>query len=147
MPDSCSICTRVSQSERGENPFLIESFRHSIFVVGDHQYHQGYCLLLLKRHVRELHEMQQEELRALFEELMMATRALVKTFNPWKMNHACLGNTDEHVHWHLFPRYETDPDHRSQPWKRSDQWKDHSVLPDRAREIAARIRANLSRRG
>lgn len=137
------MCDRMAKERARGMPYLIHEFPLSYFIVGDHQYHRGYSLLVLKRHVRELHELPRREQDGLWRELMTATQALVKTIAPWKMNHACLGNTDEHVHWHLHPRYESDPDHHAQPWMRSDQWKDHLIGPDAARTLAAAIRANL----
>ena len=144
MVEPCSICVRMERERQRGMPYLINEFTHSYFIVGDSQYLRGYCLLVLKRHVRELHELEEAELAGLNAELMAATRAIVKTFNPWKMNHCCLGNTDEHIHWHLFPRYESDPDHRSQPFKNSDLWKDNLISPDDAKALSALIRPNLA---
>ena len=88
-PDnSCVLCERVDASRRNKNPHLIHEFRHSVFVVGDHQFYQGYSLLLLKDHVREMHELEPPVQSGLFAELMTAGRAIVKTFNPWKMNYS-----------------------------------------------------------
>lgn len=144
MADGCAICDRVALTRAGENPFLIHEFPHSFFVVGDQQFHRGYSLLLFKRHVRELHELTPAEQAGLSAELMTATSALVETFSPWKMNHACLGNQDEHVHWHLMPRHQSDPDHRTQPWKNSGLWHSEPVLkPDEAATLAEKIRKNL----
>lgn len=140
---NCAICLRIEQLRKGANPSLIHEFTHSFFVVGDHQYYSGYCLLLYKQHVRELHELNPELQTALNQELMQATSALVKAFSPWKINHCCLGNTDEHIHWHIMPRYESDPDHRKHPWLHSDEFPLHLIDDARKAEIAALIRSNL----
>jgi diadenosine tetraphosphate (Ap4A) HIT family hydrolase len=139
----CKICERLELSARGENPHLIAEFKYSLFVVGDHQYDPGYSLTLLKRHVRELHELPEPELNAVFAEMMRGYRAVEKTFKPWKMNVLSLANGDEHVHWHIFPRRQSDPNHRRDPFFNSPHFNDYPVTPDQAREIAARIRANL----
>lgn len=47
----CLICDRVQMAREGRNPFLIAEFDHTIFVVGDHQFHRGYSLVLLKAHL------------------------------------------------------------------------------------------------
>jgi diadenosine tetraphosphate (Ap4A) HIT family hydrolase len=75
--------------------------------------------------------------------MMKGYRAVEKAYKPWKMNVLSLGNGDEHVHWHIYPRYQSDPNHRRDPFFNSPQFKDHLITPDQAREIAARIRANL----
>jgi diadenosine tetraphosphate (Ap4A) HIT family hydrolase len=141
--ESCLICDRVSLSKRGENPFFIHEFKHSIFIVGDHQFHKGYSLLLLKEHVRELHELEPSVQTVLFQELMTAARALVATFQPWKMNYACYGNAEPHIHWHLFPRYDSEPDHTNNPWLHSDEFKKHMIDAQSARTLAEQVRRNL----
>jgi diadenosine tetraphosphate (Ap4A) HIT family hydrolase len=142
-PD-CSICRRLALWRGGRNAHFVHEFEQSILVVGDHQFHRGYCLLLLKRHVRELHELEPDAYLALSRELRAAARAVAETFRPRKMNYACYGNLDPHVHWHLFPRYESDPDHLQHPWLHAPEFKDHPTDEETARDLAARIRANLA---
>ncbi len=36
-------------------------------------------------------------------------KALAATLNPDKMNYELLGNAQPHLHWHIIPRYKTDP--------------------------------------
>lgn len=143
MNDSCRICDRVALWRGGRSPYFIHEFEHSIFVVGDHRFHKGYCLLLLKDHVRELHDLAPPVQSALFRELMTAGEALVSVFKPWKMNYSCYGNADPHVHWHLFPRYADDPERESHPWLHSPEFKEHLVDEATAREYSERIRAGL----
>ena len=143
-PDyTCTICQRVSLWRSGGNPFFIHEFENSIFVVGDHQFHKGYCLLLLKDHIRELHELESDVYLALCRELLRAGRAVIETFKPWKMNYSCYGNADPHIHWHLFPRYESDPDHLNHPWLYASRFKDHLINAETAREVSRMIKANL----
>ena|SRR5438045_2535393 len=143
MPQECLICQRVELSLRGQNPFLIHEYPHSLFVVGDHQFHKGYCVLLLKLHVRELTDLAPQAARELFDELMSATRAVQKTFQPWKLNHSCYGNAVPHIHWHIFPRYESDPDHLTHPWLHAGEFEKRAISPERARQIAEQVRGNL----
>jgi len=135
------MCERVAQ--RANNPHLIHEFPRSTLLVGDHQFHKGYCLLVLKDHVREMHELPPQVAHDVIDELMQATRAVVTTFEPWKINHACYGNVVPHIHWHIFPRYESDPDHLNHPWLHAEKFKAHEIGPDAARAIANQIRANL----
>src|SRR5713101_4698077 len=101
QPDnSCLICDRIALWRSGQNHYFIYEFEHSIFVVGDHQFHQGYSLILLKEHIRELHDLTTPVQSALFQEVMAAGRVLVATFQPWKMNYACYANAEPHIHWH-----------------------------------------------
>jgi len=120
---NCAICDRLSSA--AADPALVHEFANSYLLLGNHQYYKGYCLLLFKEHVRELHELDDDTQANLNKELMQATRALAKAFEPWKINHACLGNQDEHIHWHIIPRYLSDPDHKQHPWLHSDEFCKH----------------------
>ena len=35
--------------------------------------------------------------------------AVFNAFKPQKLNYELLGNTDHHMHWHIFPRHDDDP--------------------------------------
>jgi diadenosine tetraphosphate (Ap4A) HIT family hydrolase len=139
----CEVCNRVNLWRSGANPYFIHEFTHSVFVVGDHQYHRGYSLLLLKNHVRELHELSPTVQAELFSELMTAGMSVVAEFQPWKMNYACYGNKEEHVHWHLFPRYDTEPDHRRNPWTHCDKFDSHTITAEEAQALSARLRNQI----
>ncbi len=141
------ICERVDLCDKGENSYLIHEFENSYFVIGDHQFYKGYSLLLFKRHVRELHELSKEEYMGLSEELYIANAAIYKTFKPWKMNNQSLGNKDEHVHWHIMPRYEDDKYHNTLPL--TDYMKGEVDLSkfiislDEAKRLASEVRKNI----
>ncbi len=139
----CPICERVSRLGRGRDPFLVREFEHSILAVGEHQFHRGYCVLLLKRHAREPHELPSRVRAGLFRELAEAARAVEAAFRPWKMNYACLGNVVPHIHWHLIPRYESDPDRLKHPWLREGEFARRRTTPAAARAVAARVRRRL----
>lgn len=141
--NACAICNRIKQIQTEGNPALIYEFPQSYLILGDHQYYPGYCVLIYKAHVRELHELSSEQQDALNHELMQATLAIVKTCSPWKINHACLGNVDEHIHWHIIPRYLNDPDHRKQPWLHAAEFDSHKGDDDTRQELIRRIRSNI----
>lgn len=139
----CLICNRIALWREGRNSYFIEELKHSIFVVGDHQFHRGYCLVLLKDHVSELLDLSPKVRIEVFEEVMLAAEAIVDTFHPWKMNYSCYGNAEPHVHWHLFPRYEDDPDRCRNPWRHSMDFNDHRIDTESARELAALVRTSM----
>jgi diadenosine tetraphosphate (Ap4A) HIT family hydrolase len=140
---NCPLCERIAQFANGDHPHFIHEFEYSYLLVGDHQYHKGYCVLLFKQHVRELHDLEPSVQSALFSELMTATQTIAKTFEPWKMNHSCYGNQVPHIHWHIFPRYDSQPDHLNHPWLHADEFKQHEIDATQAREIARSIRHHL----
>jgi len=141
------ICEKVELCQNGMNPFLIHEFANTFFVVGDHQFYKGYSLLLYKKHVREFHELSLEQHAELSVELYLANKAVANTYAPWKMNNQCLGNQDQHIHWHILPRYESDKYHKSYPFtdcmKGEVELSDYLISGEEAKVVAAKIRANL----
>lgn len=115
--EDCLICQRLKNIQH--DPLLIHEFTYSYLVLGDHQYFNGYCVLLFKNHVRDMHQLSSSLQTELFQEVMKASNAIQVAFKPWKINYSCYGNQVEHIHWHIFPRYITDPDLRNHPWLNS----------------------------
>jgi len=137
----CAICLRLGNI--ASDPALVHEFTHSYLLLGNHQFFRGYCILLYKKHVRELHELDCEIQAALNRELMISTQAVVKAFEPWKMNHACLGNRDQHIHWHIIPRYESEADRHYDPWKHAAEFDNWKQSKEQQLELVAMIRSQL----
>jgi diadenosine tetraphosphate (Ap4A) HIT family hydrolase len=66
---------------------------------------RGYCCLVLKRHVVELHDLSDYEALAL---MRGVSRALKDVTDAIKLNMEIHGNTIPHLHAHFFPRYRGD---------------------------------------
>ena len=137
----CLICERNELSKRGENPFLIKEFKHSYFVVGDHQYFKGYSLLVLKDHVEDLTDLAADIQKEFLSEVTMAAKVLKKHYGATRINYSCLGNFVPHVHFHLFPRYDADlaDDRTKNPWHCIEEFKNFSLSDDEARAIAKEL--------
>jgi diadenosine tetraphosphate (Ap4A) HIT family hydrolase len=133
----------VKAWKRGENPFVVRAFRHTLLTVGDHQYCRGYCVLLLKEHRREMHDLSPAVRSGVFRELMNAGRAVAKAFRPWKMNYSCYGNQVPHVHWHIFPRHMGERDRLSPPWIGMKRYGTKPITGAEAQRVARRIRRYL----
>ena len=123
---------------------LVHEFPNSYLLLGAHNYYRGYCILVLKEHVRELHELTITYQAEFNQELMLATSAIAKAFSPWKINHASLANQVQHIHWHIIPRYEDDPDHFQHPWLHEHEFMQHPLSEDAKAELIALIRSHLS---
>ena len=138
---ACLVCERVRMAQEGRNPYLVTELDHTIVVIGDHQFHRGYTLVLLKEHVRELHELDSEVQLGQFAEVMRAGKAVAMTFGPWKMNYACYGNSEPHLHWHIFPRRADDPNRELPPWADWQQFDRYRIDDAEARALASRVRS------
>jgi len=144
MTKVCLICQRVASAQAGQNPTLIHEFESSYLVLGDHQFFEGYSVLIFKKHVRELHELGEGEQNQLFKDLMSAGKAVAEAFHPWKMNYSCYGNQVEHIHWHLFPRYESDPRHKETPWAQSDLFSSKPGSDEERKLAMGKIKKELA---
>jgi diadenosine tetraphosphate (Ap4A) HIT family hydrolase len=133
----------VAAAEAGRNPHLVAEMEHSIFFVGDHQWHRGYAVVALKKHVREPYDLTPQVQGEHFREVMRAAEAVAKTFRPVKMNFSCYGNAEPHVHWHVVPRYADDPHPGKDPWEDIARFSEKAISAEQAREIASRIGGNF----
>lgn len=115
MKQNCLICERINQIKSNSNPYFVIELSSGYVVMTDYQFYKGYTLFLSKKHVQELHELRENQIIFL-KEMAIVAEAVYKVFKPKKLNYELLGNTDSHLHWHIIPRYENDPDPKSSIW-------------------------------
>ncbi len=122
-PD-CPFCRRI----RGRK-FLLATRRTVVAIADAHPVSPGHCLVLPKRHEPDFFELTVDE-QSDMQELLWELRELLeaehdtKSFNVGVNVGAAAGQTVDHAHVHLIPRYEGDvPDPRG-----GVRW----VIPDRA---------------
>jgi diadenosine tetraphosphate (Ap4A) HIT family hydrolase len=119
---NCPHCQRVQLTAKGHLETLVHETDRVIVIAGDHQFFQGYCVVIAKSHIREMHHMPRSEAAGMFEDVLNVGRLIEAAYKPLKMNYVSLGNIDEHLHWHVMPRFIEDPDHKHHPWKNSEQF-------------------------
>lgn len=148
MTDLDPICLAVDRARTGENRFLVREFETSVLVVHDIQFYAGHCVLLLKNHVRELHQIPAVEYSLLMNELVRSGAAIAEAFKPWKLNYQCLGNEVPHIHWHIIPRYNGDPNLRNYPFTEQMRGEidleNYRISSSEAESVARRILSHLS---
>ncbi len=137
---SCALCERIEKIKAGAYPYLIQELKHSYFLIGEHQYFPGYSVLLAKDHHREMTDLPPHKAAELFEEMMLVHRAIEQVMKPTKMNLCSLGNVVPHIHWHFFPRYETDPQFKNPPWLQMQHFDSAKVTADSVRELMEKLK-------
>jgi len=116
QPKKCFVCHRIDLIKAGKNPYFVKELKTGYVVLCDYQYFYGYTIFLSKTHTDELFKLSKKEKNLFLQEMSLVAEAVSKTFNPKKMNYELLGNSDSHLHWHLIPRYKTDPKPENPIW-------------------------------
>ena len=141
----CGICAIIGRAESGEFGDLVAELPRSWLILGDAQFYRGYCVLLAKRHVNEMHLMPRGEAHELLDELMALGKTLERVVKPLKLNYECLGNQEPHVHWHVFPRYGDDGLKLAPVWLRPENERKVALPDDDRGRLIGALRAELLR--
>lgn len=142
----CLICNRIGMIQAGANPYVVAELPSGYVVIGDHQFFRGYTLLLSRWHQRELHELDWARRTSFLQDMALTAEAVCRAFSPRKLNYELLGNADEHMHWHLFPRHADDPKPTGPIWEidtaltRSDAAR---PSPEDLADLVARLRLEV----
>lgn len=113
---TCPICGTLEQIRRGGHPGLIAELSETYAVLGDNQGLRGWCVLLLKGHREHLSELGLERQCLIFADVARMAAAVKAVVQPRRINYECLGNVVPHIHWHVIPRHEDDPEPRAPVW-------------------------------
>lgn len=109
----------------------------------DDQFFAGWTVVVLKRHVTELYDLDRDERAALMDAVSEVARAVAAVYAAVKMNYALLGNQLPHIHWHLIPRAADDPVPRDPVWTHAHVPR--ALSPGDQRTRIAVLRTRLER--
>lgn len=110
MQTHCPFCSLEDFKSQ-----LIHEFEHVYWIAAKNQYYEGYSILVSKSHVREWCDVPDDIAFVIHNNIRLVTRKIQEKFQPRKINIASFGNVVEHLHWHIVPRYSTDPDYLKAP--------------------------------
>lgn len=125
-----------------QNPLNICDLTYSIARLNRDQYFRGYTFVVFKRHETELHRLNDSEREGFLEEMVRISGALDQVFKPDKMNYEILGNKMPHLHWHLIPRYKSEPFWGEPVW--SNEHLERRLAFSEYQKLIRQIRANLT---
>lgn len=132
-----------------EHALWIADLSTSTLLLFRDQRFKGYCILsFAARRIKSLESLSDDEYRMFFLDLRAASRAIRQALNPDHMNYELLGNSNPHLHWHIVPRYKTDP-RWGQPiwedWPRNEfNVNRYTLSPAEYEEIVTAIRQYLA---
>jgi diadenosine tetraphosphate (Ap4A) HIT family hydrolase len=111
-----------------------------VVLVCDDNY-PGYCRVIWTAHVREMTDLPDSEQQHLMRIVLGVESCLRALLNPDKLNLASLGNLTPHLHWHVSPRFATDPHFPNPIWGQQIR---HPATETAHTGLAEKLRSNLA---
>ncbi|RMC40839.1 hypothetical protein F5ESL0236_02710 [Lactobacillus sp. ESL0236] len=107
---------RIVAAINGTNPMVMVELEGGYATFGDTQFLPGYCVLLPKKNVASLNELNIVERTMFLRDMSILGDAVLDVCHADRINYDILGNTDKFLHAHVFPRYKfEDPVKRTKP--------------------------------
>lgn len=106
-PAQCLYCTNTFDNLM----IKIADLRVSRVFLFKEQTYRGRCLVAYKDHVNDLNELSEEDRNAFMADVCQVTSAMLKAFNPEKINYGAYSDKLSHLHFHLAPKYVDGPDY------------------------------------
>jgi diadenosine tetraphosphate (Ap4A) HIT family hydrolase len=138
LKDDCWIC----QSLREPAHLVIYESKTSVAKLNPDQLFQGYTFLTLKWHAEQFHQLAPRDRTLFLQDMTKIGQALAKALEPDRLNYELLGNTQAHLHWHIVPRYRTDPMWGRPIWAGSRSRK--RLTQDGYVELVKKVQAQFS---
>jgi diadenosine tetraphosphate (Ap4A) HIT family hydrolase len=107
-PEPCPLCQ--PRPDDSDHWILVAKLSVSTLYLDRNQTYRGHCQLIYDGgHVEGLEHLSRDDFARVADDLHHAARAISHACLPDHMNYASLGNVVPHLHWHLVPRYKSDP--------------------------------------
>ena len=139
---SAGVCALVRGELSNGDPQIYESPWVVAYLVR-RDIQRGYAIASCRMHVVEPFDLAAADATAYWADVMRVGRAVHTNFGPKKLNYETWGNGEPHLHTHIVPRYEVDPN----PGGGFPFWAVHNppLIPDQdlARDAGA-LRTLLS---
>jgi diadenosine tetraphosphate (Ap4A) HIT family hydrolase len=120
--------------ESSEHWDKVASLSTSTLYLHQVQTYRGYSLLVYDGpHATRLDQLPPDAATAFMSDLLRVQRAIVEVLKPDHVNLELLGNVIPHLHWHIVPRYKTDPRWGSPIWMTDERAMPRVLLSEVAR--------------
>ncbi len=102
--NNCAYCVGGDKLDAFGIPVC--DLKVSSLILFKEQSKYGRFIVAYKDHVGEMIELSDEDRNAFFEDVNNVANAIHKAFKPGKVNYGMYGDTGNHLHMHLVPKYE-----------------------------------------
>ena len=93
------------------DPTTLIKMQSGFACMGFNQFLEGYCVLFSDPVVPSLNDLSTQNRTQFLLDMSIVGDAIIEVCQPLRVNYGILGNSHPHLHAHLFPRYETEPEH------------------------------------
>lgn len=107
----CNIWNKF-QSEKN----LIKEYTHWILVVRPKQVKLGACVAITKRHIEKMSDVTPDEMKEYSKVAKGIESALKTAFDYTAIHHMVMMFKDKHIHFHIFPRYDSNREFAGIEW-------------------------------
>ncbi|SHL15137.1 Diadenosine tetraphosphate (Ap4A) hydrolase [Anaerocolumna jejuensis DSM 15929] len=140
---------RIGSALKGENPTVIAKMKSGFAVIADPQFLPGYCILLAYPKVFSLNDLNIEQRKAFLLDMSLIGDAITDVCKPIRINYDILGNSDQFLHAHVYPRYEWEEERRKHPmWLYPEKyWSDdkYQFNEDKYGELKSQLSLKLQK--
>ena len=141
---------RIGSALRGENPTMLARMRSGFVFMMDVQFLPGWCVLTAYPQVKDLTALPAEKRGEFLTDMHILGEAIETVTQPVRMNYSILGNTDQYLHAHVYPRYAWEaPDRLKNPvwfYPQEEYWRDSKWLLNEGHiELADNIAQKLEK--
>ena len=104
-----SLLKNQSSKDNDDVLFIAELHISTLLLYREQRF-RGYCILSFSAwDATSLESLSDEEYTRFSLDLRTASKAIRSVCKPDHMNYELLGNSNPHLHWHIVPRYKSDP--------------------------------------
>lgn len=128
---NCPLCNEPGGEILWQDDFC------RVVLVNDTPDYPGFCRVILNRHLKEMTDLVPAERSRLMMMVCKAEQIVRDVMQPDKINLASLGNVVPHLHWHVIPRFETDPHFPNPVWGARLRDTPHGAPTDLAATLTA----------
>ena len=137
VPETCEFCRIIDEGTE----LLWES--DYVAVRPGRPHRKGHTQVIFRRHEEDLTDLSPCERDAFFDDMIYVAQVVERVMKPEVLNYQLLGNWVPHLHWHIYPRYRTDPDFgdppviplKGEPFE--EQWPSEGEVDALRRQLAA----------
>jgi diadenosine tetraphosphate (Ap4A) HIT family hydrolase len=107
---------RIGSALQGENPTMLARMPSGFVFMMDLQFLPGWCILTAYPQVKDLTTLPAAKRVEFLTDMHILGEAIETVTKPVRMNYSILGNTDQYLHAHVYPRYAWEsPERLKQP--------------------------------